>query len=78
MKSLCNSALFWKTESGIRTRGRPVAPIESGASLLKVLSSNRRILSTREGGAVMDLGATDGSVVGAVCSRKVGLRVSVE
>lgn len=49
MKSLCISAPFLKTESGITTLGLPVEEIVTGAILLKVLSSARRILSTRVG-----------------------------
>lgn len=49
MKSLCRSAPFWNTESGINTVGLPEAEMVAGASLFKDLSSNLRIFSTREG-----------------------------
>ena len=49
IKSLWRSAPFWKTASGIRTEGLPEADRVTGARRDRVLSSNRRILSTREG-----------------------------
>lgn len=49
MKSLCNSAPFWKTLSGVSTLGRPVSEMVTEASLLRVLSSNLRSFSAIEG-----------------------------
>lgn len=49
MKSLCKSAPFWKTVSGIMTVGLPDAEMVAGAILFRVLSSNLRIFSTRVG-----------------------------
>lgn len=49
MKSLWSSAPFWKTLSGINTRGRPESDIETGASLFRDLSSDLRSFSAKEG-----------------------------
>lgn len=49
IKSLWRSAPFWKTTSGIKTDGLPEADRVTGARRDRVLSSNCRILSTREG-----------------------------
>lgn len=49
IKSLCSSAPFWKTLSGIKTLGLPESDRVIGASLVRVLSSFFLNLSTREG-----------------------------
>lgn len=49
MKSLWSSAPFWKTLSGMKTRGRPDSEVVIGASLRKDLSTDLRIFSASEG-----------------------------
>lgn len=69
MKSLCISAPFWKTESGMSTLGLPEGARVTGAKRLIVLFSEALIFSTREGGSgrrecVVELrGSTSGEVV---------------
>lgn len=49
MKSLCSSSPFWKTLSGISTRGLPDSAMDTGAKRRRVLFSDFRIFSTRVG-----------------------------
>ncbi|CDY24469.1 BnaC05g34850D [Brassica napus] len=49
MKSLCISAPFLNTLSGMSTQGRPDSETVTGASLRRVLSTDLRSLSARFG-----------------------------
>lgn len=73
MKSLCSSAPFAKTESGMRTLGRPDDERETGAKRFRVLFSKALILSTRE---VVAAGTVGEWLSGMVTKEGMGRRGS--